>query len=382
MRFIHTADWHIGRLFHNVSLLEDQAHVLEQLIEIIRDTRAEAVVVAGDVYDRAVPPAAAVRLLDEIVSRITIDCAVPLIMIAGNHDSPERLGFGSGLLEGRGFHVHGPLDRIPSPVTLADAHGAVHFYPIPYAEPAVVRECLGNSEAHSHDAAMAAVLGEIRRGMAGGRSVAISHCFVTGGETSESERPLTVGGAGSVAAGHFSGFDYVALGHLHRPQKPVDRIRYSGSLLKYSFSEVGQAKGVTLVEMDAGGECRTEQFGLSPKRDLRIIDGELEEILRGPPVGENPDDYLLVRLSDRQAILDPMGKLREVYPNILHLERPGLLETGELAEVGRDRLRRGEQELFTSFFRQMTGDVPSDAQSRVFGETVDDLRREEREAGG
>jgi len=380
MRFIHTADWHIGRLFHNLSLLDDQAHVLEQLLEILSDTRADALVVAGDVYDRAVPPADAVRLLDEVIARITRDCGVPVIMIAGNHDSPERLGFGSGLLAEQGFHVRGPLEPGLSPVVLNDAWGEVNFYPIPYAEPAVVRSRLGEGEVHNHDAAMAALVGRIQGENFAGRNVAIAHSFLTGGESSDSERPLTVGGAGNVSVDRFSGFDYVALGHLHRPQEVSDGVRYSGSLLKYSFSEVEHEKSVTLVELDAVGSCRTELFRLTPRRDMRIIEGAFETLLQGPGAGESREDYLLVRLSDKKAILDPMGRLREVYPNVLHLERPGLLESGELEEMGKHQLRQSERQLFGSFFEQMTGDGPSVEQERVFAEVVDSLHSKEREA--
>jgi len=380
MRFIHTADWHIGRLFHNLSLLDDQAHVLEQLFEILSDTRADALVVAGDVYDRAVPPADAVRLLDEVIARITRDCGVPVIMIAGNHDSPERLGFGSGLLAEQGFHVRGPLESGLSPVVLGDTWGEVNFYPIPYAEPAVVRSRLGEGEVHNHDAAMAALVGRIQGENFAGRNVAIAHSFLTGGESSDSERPLTVGGAGNVSVDRFSGFDYVALGHLHRPQEVSDGMRYSGSLLKYSFSEVEHEKSVTLVELDAVGHCKTELFPLTPRRDMRIIEGAFETLLQGPGAGESREDYLLVRLSDKKAILDPMGRLRAVYPNVLHLERPGLLESGELEAMGQQQLRQSECQLFGNFFEQMTGDSPSDEQERVFAEVVDSLHGREREA--
>ena len=380
MRFIHTADWHIGRLFHNLSLLDDQAHVLDQLMDILADTRAEALIVAGDIYDRAVPPADAVRLLDEVIARITRDCRVPVIMIAGNHDSPERLGFGSGLLAEQGFHVRGPLGPDCMPVRLGDTWGEVNFYPIPYAEPAVVRFRLGEGDVHNHDAAMAALVGRIQGKSFTGRNVAIAHSFLTGGETSDSERPLTVGGTGNVSIDRFRGFDYVALGHLHRPQEVSSGVRYSGSLLKYSFSEVGHEKSVTLVEMDAAGCCTTELLPLTPRRDMRIVEGAFETLLQGPGVGESREDYLLVRLSDKKAILDPMGRLRQVYPNVLHLERPGLLESGQLEEMGQQRLRQSERQLFGSFFQQMTGDEPSTEQERVFDEVVDSLHRKEREA--
>lgn len=381
MRFVHTADWHIGRQFHNVSLIEDQAHVLEQLIDSIKSAEAEALVIAGDVYDRAVPPADAVRLLSDVLSRVVLGLKVPVIMIAGNHDSPERLGFASDMLSAQGLHLAGPLVHPIQPVVLQDRSGPIAFYAIPYAEPAVVRERFGAADTHSHNAAMQAIVTDIRTKMTvGQRAVAVAHCFVAGGEGSDSERPLTVGGAENVDAAHFAPFSYAALGHLHRPQQVSDRIQYSGSLLKYSFSEAAHAKSITVVDIDANGQCKTERIALSPKRDLRIVEGALEDILEGPLPGEDAEDYLLVRLTDKHAILDAMGQLRSVYPNVLHLERPGLFYEGEVRQPGKEQLGRSERELFGSFFEQMTGDALSDEQAAVFSETVDDLRAEDREA--
>ena len=382
MRFIHTGDWHLGRQFHNVSLLSDQAHVLGQLVEFAGQADVDAVVIAGDVYDRAVPPADAVRLLSDLLSRLVLGAGIPVIMIAGNHDSPERLGFASEMLAARGLHVAGPLSNPVRPVLLQDRDGPVAFYPIPYAEPAVVRERFGAAGVHNHNAAMAAITADIARSIAPGeRAVAVAHCFALGGEGSDSERPLTVGGVESVDIGHFSPFCYTALGHLHRPQRIAERIRYAGSPLKYSFSEAGHDKSATLVEIDAAGRCRTEPIALAPKRDLRIIEGCLADILAGPHEGEERDDYLLVRLADKHAILDAMGQLRAVYPNVLHLERPALFHEGEVQRPGREQLRRSETALFGSFFEQVTGDPLSEAQAGLFGETVDALRAREREAG-
>ncbi|MCP5419908.1 MAG: exonuclease SbcCD subunit D [Gammaproteobacteria bacterium] len=382
MRFIHTADWHIGRFLHNLSLLDEQAHVLDQFCRIVEDSRPHAVVIAGDVYDRAIPPADAVRLLSEVVSRIAMDSRIPLIVIAGNHDSPDRLGFGSALLDRQNLFLRGPLSQPMEPVVI-DAEGErVNFYPIPYAEPAVVRERFGVSEAHSHDAAMQAVIARIReQGMAASRrTVAVAHCFVAGGAESESERPLSVGGVGQVDSSRFAGFDYVALGHLHRPQAVGANIHYAGSLLKYSFSEASHPKSITLVELPDQGGRRVERIPLAPRHDLRIVEGRLPDLLQGPKAGESREDYLLVRLLDKEALLEPMGKLREIYPNVLHLERPGLFKEGALADVGRDQLRRGEQELFASFFEQMTREPLTDAERQVFADVVEALRRSERES--
>ncbi|MCG6940770.1 MAG: exonuclease SbcCD subunit D [Thiohalocapsa sp.] len=379
-RLLHTADWHLGRVFFNVSLLDDQAHALEQLVALARDTRADALVIAGDVYDRAVPPADAVRLLDETLRHIALDLELAVVIIAGNHDSAERLGFGAALMEERRCFVRGPLNGDIRPIEIAGRDGAARFHPLPYAEPAVVREHLANPELTSHDAAIGALvagLGPLRRDLP---NIAIGHCFVTGGYVSESERPLSVGGAGQVSAEHFAGFDYAALGHLHRPQAAGEQAHYSGSLLKYSFSEATHAKSVTLVELDAG-QRHLERIALTPRRDLRIIEGHLAELLQGPPPGESADDYLLVRLLDTGALLDPMGRLRAVYPNALHLERPTLEQAGDGRGPSREQLARGDEALFADFFNQVTGSPLVPDQQAVLHDVLGDLRRQEREAG-
>jgi exonuclease SbcD len=306
---------------------------------------------------------------------------VPVVTIAGNHDSPDRLEFASALLADGGLHLAGTVGNPPRAVTLADEHGPVRFHLLPYAEPALVRQCFEGCGAHSHDAALRTLVEATAKARAGvRRSVAVAHCFVTGGEGSESERPLTVGGAENVDAAHFAPFAYTALGHLHAPQRIADRIEYAGSLLKYSFSEVNRDKSVTLVEIDASGACATERIRLTPRRDLRIIDGELQALLDNPAPGLSRDDYLLVRLRDTRALLDPMGKLRDVYPNVLHLERPGLLHRGEVQRPGKEQLGRSEQALFESFFSQITGEALSDSEREAFARVVDELRAKQREA--
>ena len=204
-------------------------------------------------------------------------------MIAGNHDSPERLGFGNRLLTSGGFHVHGPLASALDPVVLSDEHGPVHFCPIPYADPAAVRLQFEDESIHGHEAAVSALSAQLRTKLpANARSVAIGHCWVTGGKESESERPLTVGGTGEVGAACFDGFQYTALGHLHRPQEVADGVHYSGSLLKYSFSEVDHRKSVSLVDLDATGSVEVERIPLTPRHDVRVIEGALDELLQGP----------------------------------------------------------------------------------------------------
>ncbi len=379
MRFIHTADWHLGRIFHGVHLTDDQAYILEQFIKLVGDVKPDAVLIAGDIYDRSVPPHEAVQLLDEVLFRIILDCRVPVIIIAGNHDSPQRLGFGHRLLARQGLYIIGQLTNGFVPVVLKDAFGPVYFCPVSYAEPPVVREFLGTQEVQEHDGAMAALAGQwVARVPAGARKVALAHAFVAGGEESESERPLSIGGADQVLATHFQSFNYTALGHLHKPQPAGgEHTRYAGSLMKYSFSEAAHHKSVTLVEMDASGTVTWEPVSLCPRRDVRCLDGYLNDLLVELPGGAGKEDYLMVTLRDPGAILDPIGKLREVYPNVLHIERPYLTSGGDLRGPGGDHRHLSELDLFTSFFQQVAGEELSPEQQRVLADTVEQVYRQD-----
>jgi len=377
MKFIHTSDWHIGRQFHNVSLLEDQRHVLEQIIAYIEQESVDALVIAGDIYDRSVPPAKAVELLDTVVSIICSDMGVPIIMIPGNHDGAERLRFGSRQLRAAGLHIIGDLAQIEEPVVLSSDGVEIAFYGIPYNDPETVRnsfevEVAGFDEAHRF---LVEKIKAVRPAHL--RSVLISHCFLEGGLESESERPLSIGGADRVSFEPCVDFDYVALGHLHGPQyKGEEHIRYSGSLLKYSFSEQYQRKAVTLVELNGEGLQSTEQLPLRPLRDMRIVEGEMQALLEQGRVDPNNQDYLLVRLTDRQAILNAMSKLREVYPNVLHLEKPGMLASGE-PQMSRETLKRGELDMFRDFFMQVTGGGLSEDQDETITGAIAELNRQE-----
>ncbi len=355
MKFIHTSDWHIGRQFHNVSLLDDQRHVLEQVIEHIKNESVDAVIIAGDIYDRSVPPAAAVSLLDEVLNTICSDLGIPVILIPGNHDGAERLRFGSNQLSQAGLHIIGDLNQITQPVVLNKNGFDVSFYGIPYNDPESVRNHF-SIDVSSHDEAHQFLVEQINAVKTDTAiNVLISHCFIDGAEASESERPLSIGGADRVSVESFKAFNYVALGHLHNPQhKGAEHIRYSGSILKYSFSEQRQQKGVTLVEMNEDGVKSTTHLPLTPLRDMRILEGDLETLLKQGSTDPNNQDYLLIRLTDQSAILDPMSKLRQVYENVLHIEKTWLQDSGSL-QVNREKLKRGELEMFQDFFKQISG---------------------------
>ena len=381
MKILHTSDWHIGRQFHNVSLLDDQRHVLDQIVTIAHEQQVDVILIAGDIYDRSVPPSQAVALLDEVLDRIN-QLNIPVILISGNHDGAERLRFGSAQLAQSGVHILGNIDQIADPVILNDEYGEVAFFGLPYADPASVRHAL-QVEASTHDEAMAQLIAVIKPQLRANlkqstRSVLLSHCFIDGGQTSESERPLSIGGADRVSYEHFSDFDYVALGHLHgRQYKGSENIRYSGSILKYSFSEEKHIKSVTLVEMGASGVQQIEQTPLQPLRDMRTITGALADILEHAVNDPQRDDYLQIRLTDKQAILDVMGKLRQVYPNVLHIERPGLMAATPQQNARREQLKKGEFSMFSDFFQQINGEPLSTEQQAYVLQTLADLHEKD-----
>ncbi|GEN27244.1 nuclease SbcCD subunit D [Halovibrio variabilis] len=378
MRLLHTADWHLGRLFHNLSLLEDQRHVLNQLIAIIDREAVDAVLIAGDIFDRSVPPSAAVTLLDEVLHALCEERKLPVIMISGNHDGAARLRFGARHLRQSGLHILSDLAAFATPVTLTIKGVEVDVFGIPYADPEHVRSQF-NADVRDFDGAHRYLVERIQEQRHPKRpTVLMSHCFVDGGSASDSERPLTLGGAESVAWEPMQHFDYVALGHLHGPQyRGGEHIRYSGSLLKYSFSEASQRKGVTLVDIEASGVTQIEQIPLTPHREVRVLEGEIAALIDQGKTDANADDYLLVRLTDRHAILDPMGKLREVYPNVLHLEKPGMLEARGTQQLDRDRPRFDTLDMFSDFFEQTSGEAMSDEQARSMAALINQLQREE-----
>lgn len=380
MRFLHTADWHLGRTFYNERLTTDQSYVLDQVVQMAVEEKADAVLVSGDIYDRAVPPPEAVSLLDDVLSRLILDHRIPVLLIAGNHDSPERLAFGSRLLSQGSLHVVGSLAQTAQRITLGDAHGPVHFHCVPYSEPEQTRAFLQDRDATDHDSAMRLLMDKLAKGgTVPGRSVLLAHAFVTGGESSESERPLMVGGAGTVDACCFDAFSYVALGHLHRPQSlSGGRVQYAGSLMKYSFSEAGHEKAVNLVEIDAQGACHVRRLPLRTRRDVRCVQGLFQDLLTRPlPV--NKEDYLMVTLEDDGPVLDALDRLRQVYPNVMQIGRSRDVSPS----AGKSGLVRTElplPDLFASFFRDVTSEDLSPEQRAAFERIVTGMYAKQREA--
>jgi len=363
MRFLHTSDWHLGKTLCNANLLEDQAHALEQVAAMVKETRAEALVVAGDLYDRAVPPKEAVALLDDALNRIVRGLGVPVLIIAGNHDSPERLGFASGFLGAQGLHVAGTLEAA-APVLI----GSAAFHLLPYADPVMARHALQDEGIRTHQDALAAQLARARAAHPEGRRfIAVAHAFVAGGEGSDSELGLAVGGTGEVDAALFRDCDYAALGHLHRPQVAgYPHVRYAGSLLKYSASEATHVKALTLVELPEYGPAHTESLPLTPRRDLRRLRGHFDDLMRGPQ--GNPDDYLFLDLLDEGPVLDAMARLRQIYPNILGIQpAPSAAPTQDIARTADRDLDPAL--LFETFFQDTAG-REMDAEERALFHAV------------
>lgn len=378
MRFVHTADWHIGRQLHGTSLIEDQAWWLDRFVELVDAEKPDAVVIAGDVYDRAVPPADAVALLDDAITRIVRDLEVPVMLVAGNHDSPERLGFGARMFAKAGLHVAGELAAHVVSVVVGEGADATRFWLLPYADAIETRGVLGRTDIHDHEAAVGACIETIRHaGATEPRQVLVTHHFVAGGVTSDSERGLTVGGTGAVSASLFEGFHFVALGHLHRRQTIDGRIHYPGSALKYAFDESKTTKAVSIVDLrDDGAEIRSVELGA--RRDVRRVEGGFDEVLAHGPFDDHRDDYVEVILSDAVMPPDALGRLREFYPNLLNLTRSADAFAPDSAEAPETRNveRLTDEELYQRFFAAVTGDdLPDELR-----ETLHELLQER--AGG
>jgi DNA repair protein SbcD/Mre11 len=367
MRLLHTSDWHLGRSLHGTDLLAEQEAVLTQLADVVRSERVDALLVAGDVYDRAVPSADATAVLDRALTRLRA-AGAQVVLTPGNHDSARRLGFGSGLFAAAGVHVRAETPRLDEPVLLADEHGEVAIYGIPYLEPEVARHELGLLEARGHEAVLRAAMERVRTDLflrPGVRSVVLAHAFVGGAEPSESERDICVGGVDRVPEAVFDGVDYVALGHLHRPQSLTDRMRYSGSPLPYSFAEAGHGKQAWLVDLDASGLCGVRPVPLPLPRPLTVLTGELPELLADPAHAAVEDHFVSVRLTDAVRPTDPMRQLRGRFAHCVHLEWAGSTTVDD-GRSYQERLRgRADLDVAEEFVRHVRGTDPGPAEREL-----------------
>ncbi|GAA1929253.1 exonuclease SbcCD subunit D [Streptomyces sodiiphilus] len=381
MRLLHTSDWHLGRSLHRVSLLEAQAAFLDHLVVTAREEKVDAVVVAGDIYDRAVPPLAAVRLFDETLHRLAA-LGVPTVMISGNHDSARRLGVGAGLIERAGIHLRTDPAGCALPVLLSDGSTEVACYGLPYLEPVLVRDEFG-TDGGGHTAVLRAAMDRVRADLAtrppGTRSVVLAHAFVAGGQASDSERDITVGGAASVPASVFDGVDYVALGHLHGCQTLTDRVRYPGSPLAYSFSEAGHRKSMWLIDLDAAGNLRSERIDCPVPRPMARIRGRMEQLLTDPALETSADSWVEATLTDPVRPEEPMARLTSRFPHLLSLVFEPEQPSGTLDLSYVQRLRgRSDQQIAEDFVAHVRAGTGPDAHERaVLGKALNAVRLQE-----
>jgi len=359
MRLLHTGDLHIGKRLHEVSLLEDQQFILQEIRRLARAHQVDALVIAGDVYDKTLPPAEAVSVLDAFFTDMWRD-GIPVLLVSGNHDSPERLGFASRLLTHGGLHIATELKADPQPWSFSDGKSRVQIWPLPFVRPASARAALGDESLLSYEQAVRAMLARMQQD-ADCCQVLLAHQFVVSGST-EPERcdseQLSIGGVDQVDVSAFSSFDYVALGHLHGPQQ-VGRptVRYSGSPLQYSFSELNHHKSAVLVELGPGHQVKWELLPLQPLRRLRQIRGPLQQLISPEVVSAaSAEDYIRAILTDEEDLLHPMDQLRRVYPHIMQMlfensrSGPGLQADSSPAQPEKDPLTH-----FCDFYLQQQG---------------------------
>jgi exonuclease SbcD len=380
MLMLHTSDWHLGRSLHRADLRAAQAAFLDHLVSTVRAEKVDVVLVAGDVYDRAVPPVDAVELCEDALLRLH-DTGARIVLISGNHDSARRLGFGSGLLDKTGVHLRTRIGALARPVLLQDAHGPVAVYGVPYAEPDAVRGELPPDVPKGHAGVLGHAVQRIKadadaRGVR--RRVVMAHGWVTGGVASESERDITIGGVGQVPAATFGDFSYVALGHLHGQQTLAEYLRYSGSPLPYSFSEAAHRKGSWLVELDADGVARAERVPAPQFRRLSLLRGRLADLLGSPKYTEFEDDFVSVALTDPSRPEGPMDALRTRFPRILVLTFEPTPSRESDARCYRARVvGRDDQGIAEEFVQHVRNAPATDGERRLLTDAFEAVRTEE-----
>jgi DNA repair protein SbcD/Mre11 len=380
MLMLHTSDWHLGRSLHRADLREAQAAFLDHLVATVRAEQVDAVLVAGDIYDRAVPPVDAVELCEDALLRLHATGAA-IVLISGNHDSARRLGFGSRLLDEAGVHLRTRASVLAEPVMLRDQNGPVAVYAVPYLEPDAVRGELPGSGPDEAPRGHAGVLGHaVRRIRADAdargvpRRVVMAHGWVTGGAASESERDITVGGVGQVPAELFDGFSYVALGHLHGQQTLTEHMRYSGSPLPYSFSEANHHKGSWLVELDAAGLVRTERVPAPVYRKLSVMRGTLDALLTEAEYNKHEDDFLSVTLTDTVRPEAAMDRLRTRFPHVLVLAFDPEGAVRDTRSYGERTKGRTDVQVAAEFVSHVRGAPPSHNEERLLASAFDSVR--------
>ena len=372
MRILHTSDWHLGRSFHREGMLDHQAAYVDHLLEVVDRERVDLVVVAGDVYDRALPPVDAVQLADDTFARLAASRAA-VVVTSGNHDSARRLGFGSRLIDAAGVHIRTDAATVGPPVLLRDDHGPVAVYGLPYLEPDAVREPWGLA-GRSHEAALTEAMARVRRDLAvrpaATRSVVLAHAFVMGAQPSDSERDISVGGVSLVPTTVFDGVDYAALGHLHGRHTLTDRVRYSGSPLAYSFSEADHRKGSWLVDLDAGGLAAAEFVEAPVPRPLARLTGTLDDLLADPALGRHEDSWVQATLTDATRPLGAMERLRSRFPHALVLGFAPPEGTGPATPRARTH-GRSDHQITLDFVADLRGTPATDEEARLLQDACD-----------
>ena len=377
MKLIHLSDLHLGKRVGEVSMLEDQAYILDRVLDIVDGAGPDALLIAGDVYDKSVPSAEAVTLFDDFLCRLARR-KLPVLVISGNHDSPERLAFGSRLMEGAGVYLSPVYDGNVKPITLTDEHGPVDFWLLPFLKPAHLRRFYPEETIDSYTDAVGAAIAHMNIDPSR-RNVLLCHQFVTGAATCESEE-LIVGGTDNVDAAVFDGFDYVALGHLHGPQNVgSSRIRYCGTPLKYSFSETSQYKSVTVAELGEKGDLTLHTVPLTPRHDMRVIQGTFAQLTaeNSDAAGER-EDYLHIILTDEEDVPEALGRLRLVYPNILKLSYDNTrTRTSQSVDRAQRVAQKSPLELFEELYETQNNQPMSQEQRDFAQRLIEQLREED-----
>lgn len=374
MKFLHLADLHLGKRVNGFSMLEDQAHILRQILAILDDEQPDGVLIAGDVYDKSVPSVEAVELLDGFLTELRAR-GVPVLLISGNHDSPERLAFGGRVMDSCGIHISPVYDGALAPVTLQDAFGPVHVWLLPFVKPAHVRRWFPDADIESYTDAVAEAVAHMDIDTAA-RNVLVTHQFVTGGTRSGSEE-LSVGGTDNVDSSVFAPFDYVALGHLHGAQHiGRETIRYAGSPLKYSFSEARQHKSVTVVTLGEKGDVQVRTVALTPLRELREIRGSYDELTARSFYEHTTyrSDYLHLILTDEQDVFDAMSRLRTIYPYLMTLDYDNArTRAAGGMSVPAETERRTPLELFEALYQRQNHRPMSEVQRAYIAQLMEQI---------
>lgn len=398
MKIIHTSDWHIGKIVNEFSMIEDQKYILNKLIELIEIEDPKVLLIAGDIYDRSIPPVEAVELLNETLNKLIIEKNIKVLAISGNHDGGERLSFGCSILEKQGLYIAGKDEELYKKVTIKDENKNINFYLVPYKDPALTRKILEDKEIKSHNDAMISVVNKIKKELnKKEKNILVGHGYITMKrkdaikelenkyevaelETSESERPLSIGGTDLIDGNIFEDFDYVALGHLHGRQKVGrEEMRYSGSLLKYSFSEVNQKKGVYILDINKENNIDIDFKPMKPLRDLRIIKGNIEDLLEeGRNIKEGKNDYIQAILTDDGELINPMEKLKSVYPNTMLITRERKKEiTEDKTSAKGEYKKKSKLELFKEFYDDLGNGDYTKEKEEVLINTINEVLKSE-----